>query len=401
MPLNPETRRLLPEVFRRVAVPYAGAFSTNSRATLADVVAVALGPRQVAPKHTVRHRLSVREGSPASDSHLHEFATAFGFLEESGSNYIPGKYALVTHYIRHGGQTHPYYERDRAESAVWLYALLERHGDCLIPFMHLMRQNLSHASGEFVDLVRKSLTLKLVRLRDSSLPRNASFHEAVSALVRYSTAWGVPTKRPSSVRPAERLDEKTLQGYFGRTATYASDNGLVIRSRETRVSDKGERLMVAWDAFTTAGSTTFEIPPSVEAVHDAFSIEWSKYRETFFPAISAGAMEHLVSEVVLPDALPVPWSTQDLEEEYARVVAAIGDSISGAARVDALRLAIWAHGIALGRRYVLDSEQPDDEFDPNANAAVQIGLANPRRYHLGHARSGRRFWSVTLLRNRS
>jgi hypothetical protein len=404
--LAPETRRLLPEVFRRIAVPYAGAFGSTGRGALASIVEIALAGGHVAPKHAVKIRLSSAAGesharSNGSKGHLDEFAAAFGFLEEAGSNYISGKYAVVSALIGDLARRHRYFDAERAQIAIFLYALLERHGDCLLPYLILSRRG-EATFPRFLELIRTSLQHKKTRFENAELPRNASFHEAVGALRRYAIEWGVDsavrrTRREGAARPLR--EDKTLPGYFARTAAYCDDLGLTRRAGHTP-TDLGQRLISAWESAANASlvPTAAEIPPSFEAIHDAFSVDWSKYARVFSPQITASTFEAVVQSTVLPHVARQGWRDADLFEDYAAIVSEVSEPLSGAARIDAVRLGLFTLGVGVGRPVDLADLPDNGGYDPNAQAAVALGLGNPRRFLLGHARSGRRFWTVAQIR---
>ncbi len=402
--LAPESKRLLPEVFRRVAVPYSGAFSASSRSALSEIVTTALAGAPASPKHAVATRLNRMDGMQERgrrlDSHLDEFAVAFGFLEDAGTTYIPGKFALAMHFVGHAHGTAPFVNKGRAERAVWLYALLERHGDCLMPFLALAAAGQANTET-FIARIQESIRFKLDRLLKSPLPRNASFHEAIYMLNRMAVAWG----SEESPRGARRrssgtaLDVKTLGGYLSRTAAYAQGTGLT--NKDGSNSDAGAKLLSHWTSETSAAPVV-EIPPSGEAIHDAFALDPARYASVFRPPVSAGVIESLVYSIVLPDRHPERWQREELGAVLTQAVEALGEPLSNSARIDSVRLALFAHAVAVGRPVQLDNDVPFssdvEEPDYNANAVVQLGLSNPKLFHLGHARTGRRFWSITLLR---
>ena len=401
--LTPDTKRLLPEVFRRVAVPYSGAFSASGRSALSHIVSTALGGAPAAPKHAVTIRLAAIEGHPtgrrSQESHLDEFAVAFGFLEDAGTTFIPGKFALAMHFLHHAPSSGGHVNIERGERAIWLYALLERHGDCLLPFLELSSGGEANVVP-FIRRIQDALNFKIQRLKTSQLPRNASFHEALSALTRMAVAWGAaPAQaRPSLRRPkGGKLDTNTLAGYLSRTRAYAAGTELIDGAG--RNSTGADLLLREW-RVKGSGLDVLEIPPSAEAIHDAFSIDPLRYAAVFRPPVSAGVFESLIYSLVLPARDAQPWEDAEMAGILAAAVETLAEPLSNSARVDSVRLALFAYFAAVGRPIRLDSQQTAEgvDTDYNANAVVQLGLSNPRLFHLGHARTGRRFWSITLLR---
>jgi hypothetical protein len=190
-----------------------------------------------------------------------------------------------------------------------------------------------------------------------------------------------------------QLDDKTVEGYLGRTLAYLNNLDLAVPSA---LSDKGNSLARTLEAEGFVPDGDLGLSPSFEAIHDAFSIDFDRYRDTFTP-VTQGTFERLAAAASLPGRSLVDWhEVPNIEAEYAFIVDALSESLSGSARLDAVRLAMFLYSTGLGVPGNLDGESAPGEL--NSDAAVVIARDNPRRFGLGHARSGRRFWSVTILR---
>jgi hypothetical protein len=454
--VSPDIRRLLPEIFRRVAIPYYGGFTTEQRVSFANIVRIALGDDAIAKKATVRTRLTgpgigewvcprkeqpSRRPSASSESrsalvhpktyqeagrcpvvdetgkicnmplrpqetHWDEFAVAFGFLEDTDGSYIRGKYGLVSEFLTTTKSDTEYFDTQRALRALFLYTLLERHGDFLVPALQIARQNNQTASDQFLQEVRSSLQLKVDRAAGSGLPRNAAYHAMDEGLHRFSAEWNVASARTrgTGVSLAQRLtkplSEKTLSGYYGRTLSYLEEVGALERRGSNKniiaLTDLGARFWRSLGVIGLGEAGTLEVPPSFETIHDAFSVDQEKYESTFRPPITQGRFERVIRSTLLPDRPTTPWrlSEDNFKRLYPEVVFALGERLSGAARLDVVRLALFTHSIGAARAVEFD----DDERDLNANLVVDIAREDPSHYLLGHARTGRRFWSVALVR---
>ena len=204
-PQSVEARRLIPELFRRVAITLPSAFAPDSLQALATVVPVGLGEAQIASKQAVKSRLGLRAGTPGgrpAKTHTHELAVAFGFLEEIGNNYIAGRYGLVAQLIDHPDWPANYFDRERAKRALWLYALIERHGDMTLPVLGLASDD-QLADGPFVSVIKRHLVLKAQRWATGDLPRSAAHHAGAAALAKYGSDWGVKSHKDRQGAPPE------------------------------------------------------------------------------------------------------------------------------------------------------------------------------------------------------
>lgn len=345
--------------------------------------------------------------------HLDEFAASIGFLEQTGDNYIRGKFGLAAEFVHEmASSVRPghLFNPARAFSGLIFYAFIERHGDLLLPALGASLWHADDPGSAFRSLVRANLDKKARRLGASSLPRNAAFHRAAAEIERHRQEWGTetPDTRKSRTKPREPLDDKTLSGYFSRTVSNLEDLGFLereIRGKRAELKPLGERLVAAFERQGLLRSEDrTEIPPSFETAHDAFAVTWERYSEIFAPPVSQGTIEQIVRESLLPGAAAPYWkvSAADLDElkcVYHEAVPILAERLTGAARLDAVRLALFLYGLGTGHPVTLEDQAlRTPEGDPNGNAAVEIALANPAQYLLGHARMGRRFWSVARAR---
>ena len=341
----------------------------------------------------------------AQETHWDEFAAAFGFLEESDDSYIRGKYGLVSAFLVNRSDTE-YFNQGQALKALFLYALLERHGDFVVPALQIAGQSDQKENDRFLEEVRLNLRLKLNRAAACGLPRNAAYHAMDVELQKYAAQWSLPfttTRGPAASSPrqlAKPLSEKTLSGYYDRTLSYLEE----VKTLERRGSNKniivlteiGKRLLSGLEDVGIGRVEQTEVPPSFETIHDAFSIERDKYDRLFTPPITQGAFERVIMSALLPDKPLIPWKRheEDFKERYMEVVQHLGERLSSAARLDVVRLALFTYSIGKARAAQFD----DSEGDLNANLVVDIARQDPSRYILGHARTGRRFWSVAFIR---
>jgi hypothetical protein len=393
----PEISRLVPELFRRVGIPYYQGFAPDGQRALSGIVEIGLAGARIARKQTVDLRLRRELGG---SSHLDEFAVAFGFLEEASGNYFAGKFGLVGRYLSDVAQRERHFNLDRARHAMLTYAVLERHGDCVLPTIAVLGSARRQGDFEFKRRMQSLLQRKAETWRDGDLPRNAAYREGVRLYSIYVHEWRIPPLWPTRAsglgiygKKPNQLDDKTIDGYFGRTVAYLNSLELAIPSSLT---DKGISLARCLDDGGFAPDGDIGLSPSFETIHDAFSIDFGRYRDIFKPA-TQGTFERLAASVSLPGRALVDWhDVPNIETEYAAIVEALSESLSGSARLDAVRLALFLYSVGLGVPGDLDGEASPEEL--NSDAAVIIARDNPRRFGLGHARSGRRFWSVTILR---
>lgn len=403
MPLPPEVNRLVPELFRRVSIPYYKGFSEDNQRALSGIVTTGLAGHRAARKQLVANRL---KGAPDGGSHLDEFAVSFGFLEEASGNYVVGRYGLVGEYLRNAASRHRQFSQDRAVRALLIYALLDRHGDCLVPLLALIRER--EQTAAFAARVSATLLRKAEVWRLADLPRNAAYREGVRLYGEYANEWQVPSPWPQRVvmpRYARRplgLSEKTVEGYLGRTVAYATDLKLVAGAAASlSLTAPGEALAAALSDEGLAPSANIGLPPTFEAIHDAFSIDYGRYASAFVP-LTHGGVERLVSSAVLPYRERTSWEeVPDIGAEYGQIVSSLSEALSGSARLDSVRLAMFLYAVGRGVAPVLDNGPlgaPGGAFELNENAAVRLASTDTRKYALGHARSGRRLWSVSLLR---
>jgi hypothetical protein len=340
---------------------------------------------------------------------LDEFAAAFGFLEESAGNYFAGKFGLVGSYVSAKREGHRYFDDERARTALLLYSLLEKHGDCVLPVLSIISQGNDLNETTFSEAIARSVLAKAERWSGSALPRNQAFQFAETRYGEYVAEWAPDSARiasqPTRVRqrPIKPLEEKTKRGYLQRTVRYLTDLAVLARRAGSwQLTGSGNAMVSCGTSLGIAlPSAIPELPPSLEVVHDAFSIDEARYDEIFQPRVDHGILERLVASFIFPETPVSVWReserpSQNLIGEYQNVVSELSENLTGAARLDAVRLALYIFSIGIGSPMTLASEESAERL--NENAAVQIGLSDPHRFMLGHARSGRRFWSVTLLR---
>ena len=369
-----------------------------------QVVDVGLGTSQIARRETVRLRLASRGGSNRSVSgdHIDEFALAFGFLEESSGNYFAGKFGLVGQYVAARARGRGYFDQNRAQAALLFYSALERHADCIFPLIVAISQDIEAPRALFAELIRRNVEFKKSRWMEADLPKNQAYQVGAEKYREYATEWAeVDSADPhnqSRPRGPKRLVEKTRDGYYQRTVRYMSDLGFVSigSDRKPRLSGRAtEMVMMAEAQGVSFSRDVAELPPSMEAIHDAFSINEERYLQIFQPMVDQGLFERLVGTFAMPNTQLVAWEeVPGIAEEFPVIVDSLSENLTGSARLDAVRLAMFIYSIGAGRPTVLDS----GAGSLGQSAAVELGLANPRKFMLGHARSGQRFWSVTLLR---
>ena len=63
---------------------------------------------------------------------------------------------------------------------------------------------------------------------------------------------------------------------------------------------------------------------------------------------------------LLPDRLTQEWRHEDLGGIYAFLVSELSESLSGAARIDAVRLGLFVHGLGTGRPLDLGASPSTD-----------------------------------------
>ena len=286
--------------------------------------------------------------------------------------------------------------------ALFLYALLEHHGYFVVPAMAIAKSKLAEPSDRFVAQVRTNLRIKLDRTRESHLPRNAAYHAMETELRRHAAEWGLEITSSSSnaIRHRQLISPKTLASYYGRTLSYFEEVQLLVRGGSNKGSisftESGERFLACLRTvgFGNGGST--EVPPSFETVHDAFSLDKERYEDAFRPSVSQAIFESVIRSTLLPSHPPSSWRGDEarLKELYPRALIAASERLTNAARLDVVRLSLFAYTIGAARPIVFE----DDGGDLNDNAVVEIARQDPSNYLLGHARSGQRFWSVALMR---
>jgi hypothetical protein len=454
----PEVTRLGVEAVRIVSIPIASGFSSeDEQSNLMSVVRVGLGNDLVTKKRVVEIRLkgegvgkwecpklskghkgapihAFRRGKelrysgfcqwPAEekpgelcgrrliplDTHWHEFAEAFGFLESSRDNYIRGKFGLVANYlIEAASDSNGYFGLDRAARALYLYALLERHGDFVLPVLAAFDKSSEIDktwSARILDVFRSNLQLKLTMLDRSSLPRNQGFF-TLKTRVEDALYRKFVDPPPSEKSPKHELTKDTQYAYPVRTRTFLQDTGIFEEKRGVKVAyeftELGHDLVSALNSEgMLTGAESRQIPPSFEAIHDAFSVTWQKYADSFTPAVSCQIFEQIIMRTVLPNSTPVYWKKYEgeLAGLLPRIIRSVGNRIADGARIDTVRLALFLHQIGKGQPVLLDNQlENDGPANPNNHAVAELALKDPSRYMVGHARTGRRLWTVALLRH--
>jgi len=345
-------------------------------------------------------------------THLQEFASAFGFLELMQGAYIRGKYGAVAQYIDEL-PTHGYFDRLRARRALLLYALIERNGDFTVPAMFAAASGDPNPNQSFIRALRANIKAKIQRLGGNWLPRTAPYHAMMTELrnkeLRFADIvpvgpTGLPRKDAS--RPVGPLSDKTLSSYLSRTITYLQDLGFAVRFRDSsqtpQPGQSGRDLIQALreHGFASDDQRT-EIAPSFEAIHDAFAIKYAQYHKYVDPPVNSAVLEGIVCRTLFPDRPRVSWHEQEYEIACVlpRVIQSVGERLSGNARIDVVRLAVLIHFFGSGIPLIVADEYAADGYDPDRNCVTTVALRNPKRYSVGHARSGQRLWSVGLVRN--
>jgi hypothetical protein len=410
--LPPEVARLVPELFRRVAIPYFEGFSGDRQSALADIVDVGLGGNRIARKQAVELRLKkyleIRLGRQLKDApHLDEFAVAFGYLEAASGNYFAGRYGLVGRYLEGVPARERRFSLERARLGLLVYSLLDRHGDCVLPALSTAGMVRKSAFDRFYAGVQEVLRGKATAWRGADFPRNAAYREGSRLYTEYLMQWAVPSPWPAVSHSAgypKKVDAhelKTIDGYLGRTYAYLQDLGFITLAKTgATLTSRGDVLVSALAEEGFAPSDDYGLSPSFEAIHDGFSVEYAKYANVFRP-LCAATMERLIAATAQPGRDLIPWAdVPELRSEYPNIVGALSESLSASARLDSVRLAMFLYSLGLGTPAVLDESASADRH-LNTGAEVAIALESPKAFGLGHARSGRRFWSVTQLRGKS
>jgi hypothetical protein len=402
------------EVVRVVRIPYYHPFA--GAATVAEVADVGLGSDTIVNRRVLQVRLRSRPGFISSKisqaagsrnqiSHWDEFAAAFGYLDSSGENYRRGKFSSVDRYLRERAGNGRYFDLKRARLAIHIYSLLERHGDFVLAVLRALGQpdTKSGYNQESIEVFKKALANREKQLANPKLPRNQAFHALEQELMRYMHEWALKELPPGTPQSSEPLDEKTPPSYPARTYAYLADIGAVVAqtSRDRALAELGQALANALknEGFVLDDATS-QIPPTFEAIHDAFSVTWDKYAAIFKPPVTQGTFERVVSQALMPMALPSTWKQHELElkDELPRIVEAVGDPLTNSARIDTVRLAAFASQLGCGQAIRLDGAASAAPEGPYTNAISEILLSDPRRYMVGHSRKGKRLWSVALLR---
>ena len=458
--LPPEIRRLMNEIVRAVRIPYAPGFNPDLP-TLPTIVRTAMGTDVIARKQSVRIRLQERgigkwvcsrkergkgaflhahqadapglcvqrmaDGTECglslrpADRKLDEFAEAFGFLERSTAGYIRGKFGFVSNFLSTSSETEGYFDSDRANKALSIYALLERHGDFVLPTLCVTMQDGTYKSGQKEDvkkLFKDNLERKLEVLQNSKLRSSQALYLWQSQLNETISKWvgdgqkvGDNEKCPCGsgkrfkICQCGWLVRGTRDGYVSRTVTYLTD--LMLMKKVVGARDKYELTALGQnlcDALRAEGmlsnKSVCSIPATFEAVSDNFGVTWQTYSEMSYPPITHSTFERVIMRGLLPNTPSVPWSeySSELRDILPHAIRSTGDKATRRARIENVRLALFVNQIGTGRPTLLGSNSDDEDERKDRNVIFQLAVKEPNRYSLGRARSGR-YFSIALLRS--
>lgn len=401
-----EIRRAVAEAVRVVRIPYARAFSGDSN--VEEIARVGMASDTVVNRRVIRIRLTTHDNKRQAGgmTHPEEFAAAFGYLDLVGVTCRKGKFALAEQYVRHRAEGGGYFDTQRATLGLRMYALLEKHGDMVLPVLKALEESPSpgRMADEAVRIFRNTLALRYRQLNSPELPRNQAHHALREELARYLLEWDVEKSRnhPRPASAAKILEPKTRLAYPSRTYAYLAEIGAVAdgSGHGRSLTSLGLALVAALkrEALNHEDESA-QLPPTFEAIHDGFSITWEKYVSIFAPPVAQGSFERVVQSALLPSNPPSGWREEELslKDELPDVVAQVGDSLTRSARIDIVRLALFLGRLGSGRPIILDDSH-ELRSDPLKNGVSQILLDEPRRYMVGHSRSGQRLWSVALVR---
>ena len=471
---GPGPIRLQREAVRIVSIPYAPPFSkTGDKLNLGSAVTYGMGSDVIVKKRTLKlrleapgvgfwkcprksdghkgkevHHLSKQEAprSPgycqiedpegngeicgrklvSEETHWHEMAEAFGFLESQGDSYIYGKFGQLAKYLSEIESTQTsYFDFDKARLALFLDSLLENHSDFVLPvlwtadnpdnhgpvwtntvletFLNCLRikkdiyENRINSAHGAIALLRKEVDNKLLAF-------DPSLHEGGKRGALHQLKNGICTCR-------RLLSGNVRAAYVTRTKTYLKDLSVIAEVSSQKgayqLTDLGRNLVAELKhAGFMVSNRTCHIPPGFEAIHDVLSVGIEKYSSSFTPPFSRQILERILMRTLLPLSEPVAWHRHrtDLARILPSVVQSVGSKINDGARIDTVRGAVFLYQIGRGLPTILEDTDHDMDKDDSGvrrNAIISLAVVDPDNYLLGSARVGRRLWSINLLRNPS
>ena len=341
------------------------------------------------------------------ESHWHELAESFGFLESQGDSYIYGKFGSVSRFLD-SEIWNADREESRARRALYLISLLVNHADFLLPVLWVLI-NPSTTESDFNSRVLGIFRANLKNRSESYSGENFPASQAVLQIremfkTRIMEFSDYETEKPPRSVPKILDIPKTQNSYVSRARSYLSDLEMIEGSRN-RLTSGGTRMV---DALQRKGIMVSEdtcyLPPSFEAIHDVFSFTMDRYTRIFNPAVNHQIIEDVVMATLLPDTHPVPWERyrSDLTRTLPYVVKGVGNQLTAGAHVDTARLALFSRQVGKGTPTILDDQADIVGGDMDGirnNAIINIAADDATTYVLGSARVGRRLWSVNLRVN--
>jgi len=463
---GPVANRLRKEVVRIVSIPYSTAFTHDrDRLNLASSASIGMGTDVIAKKRTVKMRLErenvgiwqcprlsnghkglrihvlPRDQAPRSpgyceikdeaspgglcgrklrveETHRHEMAEAFGFLESQGDSYVIGKFGHVGKFLEE--VTSKPFNDQRARLALYLIALLEHHADFVLPVLWTLNKPSTYGanwSDEVLRIFRANLVLKGSSCSREHLNRA---HPAV-LLIRQIIeakleAFGVASggglrsiRQQSAKKRLSPLSPNVQSAYATRARTYLIELGAIREvsspKRIYELTSFGSQLVSAIQRQgIMMNEATCQLPPSFEAIHDVLSISMDQYLGSFSPPVTDQIIERVIMKALLPDIEPFAWVRyrSELEGLLPRIIRSVGSKINDGARIDTVRLAAFLFQIGKGIPMLMEDQDvslDNADLRIRSNAIVDIAAANPDRYILGSPRVGRRLWSIHYLRS--
>ena len=474
---GPGPIRLQREAVRIVSIPYANPFAKTYENNLITTVAKGMGLDDIVKKRTLKlrlqapgvgrwqcprrsdghrgkrvHLLPSKEapkfpgyceieylGGPSGkcgrkleveETHRHEMAEAFGFLESKGDSYIHGKFGLLAKFLEELSPP-SYFDLDNARMGLFIDSLLEHHADLVLPVLWIA-DNPGNYGPSWINDVLHIFRTCLQAKKETLSEQNPSVRGTINlthlgaGLLRKAAADKLTAfadsqlenrrdKRRSMTRAENRrgknqnLEKKVQDFYVTRTVTYLKDLGLITaisrRTKGYRLTDRGRNLIAAlkMHGFMTSEGTC-HMPPGFEAIHDVMSIGYDQYNSWFYPPISRRVMERILMRCVLPTVEPVEWERyrSDLAGILPAVVRSVGNKVNAGARIDTVRNAVFLYQLGRGIPTLLEEKHQEDAdtvSNLRRNAIVSLAADETDKYLLGSARVGKRLWSINLLRN--
>ena len=472
---GPGPIRLQREAVRIVSIPYATPFSkTGDKLNLGSAVTYGMGSDAIVKKRTLKlrleapgvgfwkcprksdghkgkevHHLSKQEAprSPGycqiedpeghggkcgrklvpEETHWHEMAEAFGFLESQGDSYIYGKFGQLAKYLSEIERTQTsYFDFDKARLALSLDSLLENHSDFVLPVLWTADNPDNHGSSldkycswklSSVAYALRKLSTKIRLIQPMGLLLCCARRRTTNCL--HSTLLYTKVVREvrcirlkNGICTCRRLLSSNVQAaYVARTRTYLRDLSVIAEVSSQKgayqLTDLGRNLVAELKyAGFMVSDRTCHIPPGFEAIHDVLSVGIEQYSSSFTPPFSRQILEHILMRSLLPLSEPVAWDRHrdDLARILPSVVQSVGSKINDGARIDTVRGAVFLYQIGRGLPTILEDaghHMDNDDSGVRRNAIISLAAAYPDNYLLGSARVGRRLWSINLLRNPS